>query len=47
MRGRLPRYVRLKALFLDEAMKNQVFPIGSGIWLRLDPEDRIKTPYAS
>ena len=35
----------MKALFLDEAKANQVFPIGAGIWLRLHPEDRIKTPY--
>ena len=24
---------------------NKVFPIGAGIWTRLHPEDRIKTPY--
>ena len=35
----------LKRLFLEEAEKNKVFPIGAGIWLRLHPEDRIKTPY--
>ncbi|WP_295588084.1 arylsulfatase [uncultured Lamprocystis sp.] len=35
----------MKALFLEQAQENQVFPIGAGIWLRLHPEDRIKTPY--
>jgi hypothetical protein len=25
----------------------QSFPIGAGIWLRLHPEDRIKSPYTS
>ena len=29
------------------ADKNKVFPLGAGIWLRLHPEDRIKTPYTS
>ena len=37
----------MKALFLDEAKANKVFPIGAGIWLRLHPEDRVKTPYTS
>jgi arylsulfatase len=37
----------MKALFLEEAKANNVFPIGAGIWLRLHPEDRVKTPYAS
>ena len=37
----------MKALFLDEAKDNKVFPIGAGIWLRLHPEDRIDTPYTS
>ena len=37
----------MKALFLQEAKENKVFPIGAGIWLRLHPEDRIKTPYTS
>ncbi len=35
----------MKAAFLKVAEENQVFPIGAGIWLRLHPEDRIKTPY--
>jgi len=34
-------------LFLAETKENQVFPIGAGIWLRLHPEDRIKSPYTS
>ena len=37
----------MKALFLSEAEANKAFPIGAGIWLRIHPEDRIKTPYAS
>ena len=37
----------MKDLFLDEAKDNKVFPIGAGIWLRLHPEDRVKTPYTS
>ena len=37
----------MKELFLDEAKDNKVFPIGAGIWLRLHPEDRVKTPYTS
>jgi arylsulfatase len=35
----------MKALFLKEAKENKVFPIGAGIWLRIHPEDRVKTPY--
>ena len=41
------RLAKMKALFLAEAQKNKVFPIGAGIWLRLHPEDRISTPYKS
>jgi arylsulfatase len=37
----------LKAVFLKEAEANKVFPIGAGIWLRIHPEDRVKTPYTS
>jgi arylsulfatase A-like enzyme len=37
----------LKKLFLEQAKDNKVFPIGAGIWLRIHPEDRIKTPYTS
>jgi arylsulfatase len=35
----------MKKLFLKEAEANKVFPIGAGIWTRLHPEDRVKTPY--
>ena len=35
----------MKEVFLAEAKENKVFPIGAGIWLRIHPEDRIKTPY--
>ena len=41
------RLAAMQALFLDEAKENQVFPIGAGIWLRIHPEDRVKTPYTS
>ncbi len=41
------RLATMKELFLAEAQKNKVFPIGAGIWLRLHPEDRISTPYKS
>jgi arylsulfatase len=37
----------MKAAFLREARANKVFPIGAGIWLRLHPEDRVRTPYLS
>jgi arylsulfatase len=37
----------MKKLFLAQAKENKVFPIGAGIWLRLRPEDRIKSPYTS
>jgi arylsulfatase A-like enzyme len=37
----------LKALFLTEAKANKGFPIGAGIWLRIHPEDRVKTPYTT
>jgi len=37
----------MQSLFLVEAKENKVFPIGAGMWLRLHPEDRIKTPYTS
>jgi len=39
------RLEAMKGLFLKKAKDNQVFPIGAGIWLRIHPEDRIKTPY--
>jgi arylsulfatase len=41
------RLAEMKDLFLDEAKDNKVFPIGAGIWLRIHPEDRVKTPYTS
>ncbi|MEZ5277074.1 MAG: arylsulfatase [Opitutaceae bacterium] len=41
------KLAELKELFLAEAEDNKVFPLGAGIWLRLHPEDRIKTPYTS
>jgi arylsulfatase len=37
----------LKQEFMKLAEANQDFPIGAGNWLRLHPEDRIKTPYTS
>jgi len=37
----------LKKLFLEQAKENKVFPIGAGIWLRIHPEDRIRSPYTS
>jgi arylsulfatase A-like enzyme len=37
----------MKRLFLAQAKENKVFPIGAGLWLRIHPEDRIKTPYTS
>jgi arylsulfatase len=41
------RLEQMKQLFLAEAEKNLVFPIGGGLWTRLHPEDRLKTPYTS
>ncbi len=41
------RLAQMKALFLEQARANKVFPIGAGIWLRIHPEDRVKTPYTS
>lgn len=37
----------MKKEFLALAEDNKAFPIGAGNWLRLHPEDRIKTPYTS
>jgi arylsulfatase len=37
----------LKQEFMRLAEANQDFPIGAGNWLRLHPEDRIKTSYTS
>jgi arylsulfatase A-like enzyme len=41
------RTEQMKALFLREAKANKAFPIGAGIWLRVHPEDRVKTPYTN
>ena len=41
------RLEELKAVFLEEAKKNKAFPIGAGNYLRIHPEDRIKSPYTS
>ena len=37
----------MKARFLTLAAENSDFPIGAGVWLRMHPEDRVKTPYTS
>jgi arylsulfatase A-like enzyme len=41
------KLAEMKALFLKEAKANKAFPIGAGNWLRIHPEDRVKTPYTS
>jgi arylsulfatase A-like enzyme len=41
------RLAEMKKLFIKEAKANKAFPIGAGNWLRLHPEDRVKTPYTS
>ena len=41
------RLAQLQKTFDAQAKANQVYPLGAGIWLRLHPEDRIKTPYTS
>ena len=41
------RLAALQKAFDAEARENKVYPLGAGIWLRLHPEDRIKTPYTS
>ncbi|TWU27972.1 arylsulfatase [Novipirellula artificiosorum] len=41
------KLAELKAEFMEIAEANKDFPIGAGNWLRLHPEDRIKTPYTS
>ena len=46
-RERPDKLAAMKKLFLEEAKKNKVFPIGAGIWLRIHPEDRIMSPYTS
>jgi arylsulfatase A-like enzyme len=37
----------MKKSFLALAADNKAFPIGAGNWLRLHPEDRIRTPYTT
>ena len=46
-KGNPEKLADMKKLFLAQAKENKVFPIGAGIWLRIHPEDRIKTPYTS
>ncbi len=41
------KLAEMKKEFLELAEDNKDFPIGAGNWLRLHPEDRIKTPYTS
>ncbi len=41
------RLAALQKAFDMQAKANKVYPLGAGIWLRLHPEDRIKTPYSS
>ncbi len=41
------RLAELQTVFDAQAKANKVYPLGAGIWLRLHPEDRIKTPYTS
>jgi arylsulfatase len=46
--ARMPEKLRrMKKDFLALAEDNKDFPIGAGNWLRLHPEDRIKTHYKS
>ncbi len=39
------KLAELKAEFLKLAQENQDFPIGAGNWLRIHPQDRIKSDY--
>ena len=41
------RLAALQRTFDQQARDNKVYPLGAGIWLRLHPEDRIKSPYRS
>jgi arylsulfatase len=41
------RLAKLQKTFGEQAKANKVYPLGAGIYLRLHPEDRIKTPYTS
>ncbi|WP_211259096.1 arylsulfatase [Dyella japonica] len=40
------KLAEMKALFLEEAKKNKVFPIGADLWLRIHPADRVAPPYS-
>lgn len=46
-RQHLERLAEMTAEFLRLAADNKDFPIGAGNWPRLDPEDRVRTPYFS
>ena len=37
----------MKQLFLEEAEENLAFPIGGGLYINTNPEDRIGSPYSS
>jgi arylsulfatase len=41
------RLAQMQKTFGGQAKANKVYPLGAGIYLRLHPEDRIKTPYTS
>jgi arylsulfatase A-like enzyme len=41
------KLAQLQKTFDEQAIANRVYPLGAGIWLRLHPEDRIKSPYTS
>jgi arylsulfatase len=46
--GKMPdKLAEMKTQFLTLAADNMDFPIGAGNWLRLHPEDRVKTSYTS
>lgn len=37
----------LKEEFDKQARENKVWPVGGGLWLRIHPEDRLKSPYTN
>jgi arylsulfatase len=41
------RLEMMKQLFLEEAEENLAFPIGGGLYVNANPEDRIGSPYTS
>jgi hypothetical protein len=41
------RLAELQKVFDEQARANKVYPLGAGIWLRLHPEDRLKSSYTS